>query len=110
MRFTFCVLASLVGCFIAGATPQLSDPLTLTTVTTSPATPITGESFAFTLNGTGFDPNTVVVVFAGSNCSPCIVPNLILTKKTSKQIEGTATVDTAGTFTVSAQNAGAAAS
>ena len=81
-----------------GGTPQIS------TIATSPTSPVAGQSFTFTITGTGFDPNTALVSFSGPTCTPCTVPNASLTSKTATQLMGTATLSSAGTFTVTTQN------
>jgi hypothetical protein len=84
---------------VSGSTPTP----TTTGISTSPNPPVTGQSFTFTINGTGFDPNSAMVVINGPSCSPCSISNTALTTKTATQLTGTATL-TAGTFTVTVQN------
>src|SRR5207249_854877 len=54
----------------------------LTGLVTSPASPLTGQQFTFTLTGAWIEPTAVEVLFNGPGCAPCIVPNNALTTKT----------------------------
>ena len=75
---------------VLGAAPQISS--------ISPTSATAGQSFTFTINGSGFDPSNVIVNFTGGTAS-----NLSLTTKTATQLAGTVTL-TAGSYTVTAQN------
>src|SRR5438477_9639184 len=44
------------------------------------------------------------MVFNGPGCSPCTVPNGVLTNKTATSFSGPATLNTAGSYNVSVQN------
>src|SRR5262249_6276038 len=55
------------------------------------------------INGSGFAPSSTQVQFTGSDCSPCIVTNDALTV-TDTAIAGSATLSTAGAYTVSVVN------
>jgi hypothetical protein len=78
-------------------------PFQLTGITTSPSPPFGGQAFAFTVSGSGIDPNTAVVNFSGPGCTPCTIANSALSSATSTALSGTATL-AAGTFTVIVQN------
>jgi len=79
--------------------PQLS------ALTTTPNPPVSGQSFTFTITGTGFDPNSAMVIFTGPGCtsSACGVANSALSTKTSTQLSGSATL-IGDSFTVTVQN------
>ena len=77
------------------------------TVTTSPSPPVVGQPFNFTISGSGFDPSSVEVLFAGPSCSsaPCTILNGSLSVNlTGTSISGSATFDAAGNYTVVVQN------
>jgi M6 family metalloprotease-like protein len=78
----------------------------LNTCRTAPSPPVTGESFTFTLTGSGFDISTVQLFFLGPGCgsdTSCVVSNSALTTKTATTLVGTATLE-AGSYTVQARN------
>ena len=79
----------------AAGTPSIS------TITTSPSSPMAGQSFDFTIAGTNFDPNTVVVTFKGTDCTSGCAGTL--TDKTTTQVKGSAKL-AAGKFDVTLQN------
>jgi pimeloyl-ACP methyl ester carboxylesterase len=76
----------------------------LSAVGTTPSPPAIGTLFAFTLAGSSFDPANVEVLFTGPGCAPCVVPNGVLTTRTSTRVVGPATLNTAGTYGVSVRN------
>jgi hypothetical protein len=78
---------------LAAGTPQITSM--------SPASAVAGQSFSFTINGTGFDPATVMVNFSGGSAS-----NLSLSSKTATQLTGSVTL-TAGTYAVTVKNGSA---
>jgi len=75
----------------------------LSGINTSPSPPVDGQSFAFTVSGTGFNTNNAVVVFSGPGCTPCTIANAALSSATSTTLSGTTTL-AAGTYTVVVQN------
>ena len=86
------------------------------TLTVNPATPsitnisptsVTAGAFSLTINGSNFNTSTIQIVVTGPNCpstTSCVVPNGVLTSKSSNQIVGPVTINTAGTFTIQVQN------
>lgn len=78
----------------------------IATITTSPDSKnlLARNRFTFTVKGSNFDKDTAFVQFNGPDCSPCLVPNQLLTKKTDTELAGAATVPTKGDYTVSVQN------
>src|ERR1019366_5010033 len=74
--------------------------LTISGLNPSPNPPLAGKQFSLTINGGGFDPNTVQILFNGPNCSPCTVPNGVLTTKTGNTMVGPVTLNTAGAYAV----------
>jgi hypothetical protein len=77
-------------------------------VTTNPTSPTAGQSFTFTVDGTGFDPATAQIVIVGTAActtpTACVVPNGALTTKTSTRLAGVATISTAGLYFLTVQN------
>ena len=61
---------------------------TLYSLSTSPSSPIVGQQFTVTINGSGFNTSTSQILVYGTACNPCTVPNNVLTTRTSSQIIG----------------------
>jgi hypothetical protein len=78
---------------------------TVTTSSISPnSVPASTNSFSLTINGNNFDPTSALIVVTGPGCSPCTVPNNVLTTKTSSQIIGPITIFNAGSYSIAIQN------
>ena len=77
--------------------PAASGAPQITSIT--PTSVIAGQAFTFTIVGSGFDPNTVVVNFAGGTYS-----NLSLATKSATQLTGSVTLTAAASYTVTVQN------
>src|SRR5205823_4432120 len=72
----------------------------------SPTSTSTG-TFSLTINGSNFNTSTAQIVLTGPNCptiTSCVVPNNVLTTKTSGQIVGPVTITDAGSYTIQVQN------
>jgi hypothetical protein len=77
----------------------------LSNVTTFPQNPVAGTPFSFSVNGTGFDQNSVMVQFTGPGCtSPCPVLNTSLTSKGASSLSGTVMLPNAGNFALTVRN------
>ena len=75
-------------------------PPAVASVTTSPASPVSGSSFTFNVIGTNFDPTNSTVVLTGPGCStPCSVN----TPGTSTQVSGSITLS-AGSYSITLKN------
>jgi hypothetical protein len=75
-------------------------------ITTNPSPPVAHQQFAFTITGSGFDGFNAEVVFTGPGCptiTSCVVPNNVLTSKTTSTLIGPATI-TVGTYNVQVRN------
>ncbi len=81
----------------------VATPPALTSLSTTPATPLASQAFSLTIVGTGFDTATATIVITGPSCTPCTVANSALTAKSATSITGPATLG-AGSFTVAVQN------
>ena len=81
-----------------GAAPTVSG------LSTNPSNVVTGSAFTFTISGSGFDPNSVLVTVTGPGCTPCTVTNGSLTTKTNTKVSGSLSLTAAGTFTFAVQN------
>jgi murein DD-endopeptidase MepM/ murein hydrolase activator NlpD len=82
---------------------------TLGGMSTSPGTIAVGQSFLFTLTGSNINPTNVQVVFTGPGCpttTSCVVPNGVLTTRTTGMVVGPALLNSTGTFSVQVQNGG----
>ena len=84
---------------VSGATTAPS----VTAIVTLPNLPVAGQTFTFTINGTGFDPASAMVIFTGPNCMPCSINTTALSTKTPTQLSGMASL-VSGSFTVMVQN------
>jgi FlaG/FlaF family flagellin (archaellin) len=83
------------------ATPSLSSR------STSPSSPVAGQQFSITLNGSNFTSSNVEIVFTGPGCSTttaCVVPNAALNTRTSSRVVGPVRLNTAGTYDVRVRN------
>jgi hypothetical protein len=79
---------------IAPAGPVISS------ITTNPGTPVQGQAFTITLNGSDFDPSSNTISFSGPGCAnPCTVGATGSATQVSSQV-----TLTAGTFTVAIKN------
>ena len=76
---------------------------TLTSLSTTPASPLAGQQFSLTLTGANFDPASATIVINGPACTPCTIANAALTAKSANSLTGLATLG-AGSFTVAVQN------
>jgi hypothetical protein len=91
-------------CRVRGARYTRFNDSSTTGLTTSPNPPVTGQQFSFTITGSNFDPLTAQVLISGPGCSPCTVPNGLLTSKSATTISGPVTLNTAGSYTLTVQN------
>ncbi len=94
-----------------GSSGTLSNSQTLTVNSVvinniSPTSRATG-SFNLTINGSGFNPESVLVVINGPSCSPCTVSNGVLSTKTTTQVVAPVTLNNAGDFTIQVRNGNA---
>ena len=87
-----------VGLTVNGPSPSISS------ISPSPNPPIAGQQFTLTIYGSNFNSSTAQILFTGPSCSPCTVPNGVLTTKTSSTIVGPVTLYNTGSFTVTVQN------
>src|SRR6185369_11170062 len=96
-----------------GSGTTLSNGATLTvnpadpSISTISPTTVTAGTFSLTINGSNFNSSTARIVVTGPNCptsTSCVVPNNVLTAKTSSQLVGPVTINTAGSFTIQVQN------
>jgi hypothetical protein len=83
---------------VGTATPSL------TAYSTTPSSPVAGQQFTLNLSGNNFDPSTAEFLFTGPGCSPCTVPNSVLTTKSATLLIGPVTLNTAGSYTLTVQN------
>jgi hypothetical protein len=87
----------------AGVNLVVSKPA-ISGIATSPSPPVDGQSFTFTIAGSGFEPGGVSVTFTGPGCtSGCSVSNSSLTAKSATEVTGKTTLS-AGTFSVTVRN------
>src|SRR5207248_184680 len=82
---------------VLAPTPSISN------LTTSPSAPSIG-TFTFTIDGSGFYPAGALILVTGPSCTPCTIPNNVLTTKTTSTLSGPATLNTAGTYSFVVQN------
>jgi pimeloyl-ACP methyl ester carboxylesterase len=96
-----------------GSGTTLSNGATLTVNPAAPSisnispTTVTAGTFSLTINGSNFNTSNAQIVVTGPNCpttTSCVVPNGVLTTKTSNQLVGPVTINTAGSFTIQVQN------
>ena len=83
-------------------------PVSLSSLTTAPATPLASQQFSLTVAGANFDPASAAIVINGPGCSPCTVPNNLLTAKSASSVTGPVTLGN-GAFTVAVRNTGTGA-
>ena len=83
---------------IGAVTPSLSS------LSTSPNSPVAGQQFTLTLNGSNFTPSSVQILIYGGSCGPCTIANGTLTTKTATQVVAPVTLSTAGSYNIYAQN------
>src|SRR5205823_3543680 len=69
-------------------------------ITTDPSTPVQGESFTVTLNGSEFDASNNTVYFSGPGCAPSCTATA---SGSTTRVSGQATLG-AGAFTVTIKN------
>lgn len=96
-----------------GSGTTLSNGATLTVNPSAPSitnispTTVMAGTFSLTINGSNFNPSNAQIVVTGPNCpttTSCVVPNGVLTTKTSNQLVGPVTINTPGSFTIQVQN------
>ncbi len=75
----------------------------ISSIATNPVSPTTG-TFTFTINGSGFSSAAALIHVTGPGCTPCIIPNNVLTTKTTSTLSGPATLNLAGTYSFVVQN------
>ena len=75
----------------------------ITSLSTNPSVPTTG-TFTFTINGSNFFPAGALILVTGPGCTPCTIPNNVLTTKSAATLSGAATLNTAGTYSFMVQN------
>jgi len=112
------VTLTLAGSYLIqvqnGAGGELSNGLTLTVnpaatpsiATLTPST-IPAGAASLTLDGANFDPATAQMVVTGPGCAaaaPCLVPNGLLTTRTTTRIVGPVTLTLAGSYLIQVQN------
>ncbi len=74
-------------------------------------TPIANKPFRLRIEGTGFDPAKLEIVFLGAGClaeSPCVITNDKLTSKSATRIESLTPALAEGTFDVHVRNGSSA--
>jgi PKD repeat protein len=86
-----------------GFTVVAPTPL-ITNLSTNPNPPTTSGTFTFTISGSNFFPTGALIRVTGPGCSPCTIPNSVLTTKTTTTLAGPATLSTAGTYSFVVQN------
>ncbi len=79
-------------------------PPVMTALTTSPSPLTLGQPGTITIAGSNFSASTVQLLLNGPGCTPCTIPNSLLTTKTATQLVAPVNPTAAGTYTVSAQN------
>jgi hypothetical protein len=90
---------------ISGALPLAVGAVpVLTSLSTTPSSPLATQQFSLTLNGANFDPASATIVITGPGCGPCTVANPTLTAKSAVSVTGPVTLGS-GTFTIALQNA-----
>ena len=85
---------------------------TLDGISSNPSVPGTGTYFAFTIDGSRFDPSVARVYFVGPGCATptsCGVEDSSLLTSTSTQLAGRARLNASGNFAVYVQNGPGAA-
>jgi pimeloyl-ACP methyl ester carboxylesterase len=96
-----------------GSGTTLSNGATLTVNAAAPSisnispTTVPAGTFSLTINGSNFNTSNAQIVVTGPNCpttTSCVVPNGVLTTKTSNQLVGPVTINTPGSFTIQVQN------
>src|SRR5215213_392157 len=96
-----------------GSGTTLSNGASLTVTPPTPSissispTTATAGTFSLTINGSNFNTSNAQIVVTGPNCpttTSCVVPNGVLTTKTSAQLVGPVTITTPGSFTIQVQN------
>jgi uncharacterized protein (TIGR03437 family) len=78
----------------------------ISSISTSPSPPVSGQPFNFTITGTNFDPSSTMVMFNGPGCNsatPCVVGTSALSSPSNTKVSGAAVL-AAGTFAVIMQN------
>ncbi len=73
----------------------------------SPTSGVVGRQITITANGLGFDARSVRVIVLGSGCSSfgsCIVPNNVLTERSSTRIRAPITINNPGTYHIYLSN------
>jgi len=86
---------------------RAASTVTVNRCATSPGNVIAGQSFAFTIEGDGFDAQTAEVLFTGPGCSPCEVRNADLRSKNATALAAQTVLNAAGDYTVSVWNGSA---
>ena len=81
----------------------------VSSLSTTPLLPVAAQPFTITVSGSNFDPASAQILFTGTGCAPCTVPNSALTAKSATSVTGPATLANSGSFTVAVQNVAASA-
>ena len=103
--FTVTVQNGSGGATSNGVSLTVGTPsITITSISSNPNPPVQGQQFTLTINGSNFDPSSAQIVITGTLCTPCTVPNGVLTTKTASTIVGPVTLNNSGSFTVTVQN------
>jgi sugar lactone lactonase YvrE len=91
--------------FALSVSAAQSGSIAISGITTVPSPPVAGQPFSFVVSGSNFNPATVLVNFTGPNCTPCVAT--LQPANTASQLAGSITLQTAGTYAVTAQNGAA---
>ena len=87
----------------AAATVTVVPAPSVTSLSTTPATPLASQQFSLTVAGVNFDPASATLVITGTGCTPCTVANSALTAKSATSVTGPVTIGS-GSFTVAVRN------
>jgi len=85
------------------AVPGAATP-SITAYVTTPSSPAVGQQFTITITGNNFNSSTAQILFSGPGCSPCTVPNGVLSTESATLLMGPVTLNTAGSYTLAVQN------
>ena len=95
--------------FAIPATPQaqrraVARPPTLSRVSTSPPRPTTDQPITLALAGSNISPADVELVITGPGCTPCVVPNEVLSSSTESRVVAPASLVNPGTYAIALRN------